>query len=422
MIIVYTTGVFDLLHPGHINLLRRAKALGDKLIVGLQEDDSIEAQKGKRPIMSYEERKTMLQALPFVDIVKPYHDLDQRKMLKAIKPDIMVQGGDWLKTGDRTKIIDFLKKHDIKLVQFPYTKGISSTDIKERIYINLNKIKKEKLLEFDLNERLKIVPIEPLLTYEDHDSARTEKIINNILKSGYFIDPITVGTIGQKNKFLVIDGANRVQAMKELGAKYISVQIVDYLNPEEVELRGNEHYLDIPGHKFLNLIKRNNLKFNKARGIQSPETTNLPNEGKNLCLIYSEKEVYSIPSCGMLKNDLGILNRLVRSYKGKVLIKRKSEVGNLVNGTRVLIKFKNFSPSDIVEAVLKNLRLESGITWHLINNHIVRFKVPIRVLVGGFEDERKAAAYTKKLIKAKTGGLSIRRYLSNVYICDEWEA
>lgn len=418
---VYTTGVFDLLHPGHINLLRRARALGDKLIVGLQEDDSVEAQKGKRPIMNCEERKIILEALPFVDSVKPYSDLDQRKMLKLIKPNIMVQGGDWLKTGDRTKIINFLQKSNIKLIQFPYTQGVSSTDIKERVYEGLNKIKKEKLLEFDLNEKLKIVPIKSLVTYEDYDPVRTEKIVDNIVKSSHFINPIIIGTIGQKNKFLVIDGANRLQAMKNLGAKYISAQVVDYLNPEEIELRANEHYLDVSGKEFLDLIRRNNIKVRRLGNIKNLKPINFLNDGKNLCIIYLEKEVYFVPAQGSLKNDLGVLNQLIRSYKGRTLIKRKSEVGNLVGHAGVVLKFKSFSPSDIVEAALKRLRFESGITWHLISNHIIHFKLPSRVLISGLGSEKLMAAYLKKTIKEKTNNLSIRRYLSNVYICDEWE-
>lgn len=67
--IVYTTGVFDMLHPGHLTILRRARELGDRLVVGVQEDSSVEAQKGVRPIMSTRERTTMLRALPFVDQV-----------------------------------------------------------------------------------------------------------------------------------------------------------------------------------------------------------------------------------------------------------------------------------------------------------------------------------------------------------------
>jgi len=142
IIIVYTTGVFDLIHPGHLNLLKKAKALGDKLIVGIQDDESVKKQKNKKPIMNCDQRMAMIEALPFVDIVLSYTDIDQRKILNLIKPDIVVQGGDWLETGDRSLIIEYLKNNNIRLVQFPYTKGISSTEIKKRVYSDFLKNKK----------------------------------------------------------------------------------------------------------------------------------------------------------------------------------------------------------------------------------------------------------------------------------------
>ena len=137
MILVYTTGVFDIIHPGHLNILRRARALGDRLIVGVQEDESVEKQKGRKPVMNCLERITMLEALPFVDVTVPFTDLDQRKMLKLFRPDIMVQGSDWQETDDRTKIIKFLKENNIRLVQFPYTKNVSTSDIKNRVLLNI---------------------------------------------------------------------------------------------------------------------------------------------------------------------------------------------------------------------------------------------------------------------------------------------
>ena len=136
MIIVYTTGVFDMLHPGHLNILRRARALGDRLVVGIQDDESVAKQKNKKPIMNCAERITMLESLPFVDVVFSYSNLDQRRILELMHPDIMVQGEDWQKTDDRKKILKFLKENNIRLIQFPYTKNISTTEIKMRINNN----------------------------------------------------------------------------------------------------------------------------------------------------------------------------------------------------------------------------------------------------------------------------------------------
>ena len=95
MIIIYTTGVFDLLHIGHIKILKRARALGDKLTVGVQDDDSVEEQKGERPILNSNERMAMLEALHIVDNTICYTNTDQLDMLDLIKPNIMVQGSDW---------------------------------------------------------------------------------------------------------------------------------------------------------------------------------------------------------------------------------------------------------------------------------------------------------------------------------------
>lgn len=133
MITVYTTGVFDLLHRGHINILTKARELGDRLVVGVQADESATFWKGKRPVLSTQERVEQLTSLPFVDEVLVYEDVDQIPNYEKVKPDVVVQGDDWIQSGDRTRLIQYLKEHHIRLVLFPYTQGISSTEIKRRI-------------------------------------------------------------------------------------------------------------------------------------------------------------------------------------------------------------------------------------------------------------------------------------------------
>ena len=139
MIIIYTTGVFDLLHIGHIKILKRARALGDKLTVGVQDDDSVEEQKGERPILNSNERMAMLEALHIVDNTICYTNTDQLDMLDLIKPNIMVQGSDWEESSDRTTIKKYLNDNNIELVHFPYTKNLSTTEIKDRMYKNFKK-------------------------------------------------------------------------------------------------------------------------------------------------------------------------------------------------------------------------------------------------------------------------------------------
>lgn len=127
---VITYGTFDLLHTGHINLLRRAKALGDYLIVALSTDEFNEG-KGKKAYYTYEQRKAILEAIRYVDKVIPEYSWEQKiEDIKKYDIDIFVMGDDW-----KGKF-DFLKDY-CEVVYLPRTVGISTTKIKQ----DLNKMK-----------------------------------------------------------------------------------------------------------------------------------------------------------------------------------------------------------------------------------------------------------------------------------------
>lgn len=123
---VLTYGTYDLLHIGHINLLRRAKELGDYLIVGLS-TDNFNKLKGKEAIHSYEERRMMLESIKFVDQIIPEENWQQKiNDIKTHDVDIFVMGSDW------TDKFDALKEH-CRVVYLTRTEGISTTLLKERI-------------------------------------------------------------------------------------------------------------------------------------------------------------------------------------------------------------------------------------------------------------------------------------------------
>lgn len=131
-IIGYTAGVFDLFHIGHVNLLRSAKSLCDRLIVGVSVDDLVK-YKNKTPIIPYEDRKEVVRACKYVDCVIPQENMDKFKAWKKLKFDYMFVGDDWFGTEKWKKIENQLKKVGVKIIYFPYTKGISSTLINEII-------------------------------------------------------------------------------------------------------------------------------------------------------------------------------------------------------------------------------------------------------------------------------------------------
>ena len=123
MIKVITYGTFDLLHYGHINLLKRAKSLGDYLIVGLSTDE-FNIIKGKTCYFSYDERKKLIEAIRYVDLVIPEKTWEQKiSDIKEYKIDILVMGDDW------EGKFDYLKKY-CKVIYFPRTPEISTSQIK----------------------------------------------------------------------------------------------------------------------------------------------------------------------------------------------------------------------------------------------------------------------------------------------------
>ena len=131
-IIVFTNGCFDIIHPGHIDLLERAKALGTKLIVGINSDDSVRRIKGTgRPFLSAEERRMILLGLRSVDDVRIFDEPTPERLIKEIRPDVLVKGGDWT-TGE---IIGsgFVRENGGKVFSLPLKEGFSSSGIVERI-------------------------------------------------------------------------------------------------------------------------------------------------------------------------------------------------------------------------------------------------------------------------------------------------
>lgn len=145
IVIGYTTGVFDLFHVGHLNLLRRAKSLCDKLIVGVSTDKLVR-YKHKNPVFSFLERVEIVQAIRYVDAVVPQLNMDKFAACKKLKFDVMFVGDDWYDTEKWEIIEEKFKKVGVKIIYFPYTKNTSST------LINQILIKQRKSL---LNKRKK---------------------------------------------------------------------------------------------------------------------------------------------------------------------------------------------------------------------------------------------------------------------------
>lgn len=126
MILGYTTGVFDLFHVGHVNLLRNAKAMCDKLVVGVTTDELV-SYKNKKSVISFEERMEVVRSCKYVDAVIPQEDMDKFTQWEKVKFDVMFVGDDWFKSEKWEAIDQQFKDVGVRVVYFPYTKGTSST-------------------------------------------------------------------------------------------------------------------------------------------------------------------------------------------------------------------------------------------------------------------------------------------------------
>ncbi len=128
MVVVFTNGCFDILHAGHIEYLEKSKALGSKLIVGINSDNSVRKLKGStRPINNQEDRKKMLEALRCVDEVIIFEEDTPYQLISRLRPNILTKGGDYS--------IDNIRSRSLveEVIIIPFKEGYSTTNIVEKI-------------------------------------------------------------------------------------------------------------------------------------------------------------------------------------------------------------------------------------------------------------------------------------------------
>ena len=130
--VVFTNGCFDILHRGHVHVLRQAKAAGDILIVGINSDKSVKSIKGdSRPVLPEIDRVELISAMEMVDYVVIFDEPDPYKLIMAIKPGVLAKGGDW--SEDKIVGADIVVQGGGRVAVIPYLNGFSTSEIIERI-------------------------------------------------------------------------------------------------------------------------------------------------------------------------------------------------------------------------------------------------------------------------------------------------
>jgi dihydroorotase len=216
----------------------------------------------------------------------------------------------------------------------------------------------------------------------------------------------------------VIDGANRLEALKRLRAKYAFVYYVDYKKPEEVNLTNNAHFISSTSADYFNRLKKQGFVFKK---ISNDHAASMLKSNNFSLLVYINNQEYFAPVKKIARDvEIKILNSFVDVYLGKEEVYRLSELSQAQDRFPVKIIFRKFTTEEIIKIAESGKRLNSGITWHKINNVIVRFSLPLFWLTADESVERIKSRLLSE-IETKIIKKDIRYYPSNVYICDEWK-
>lgn len=128
----YTTGVFDLFHVGHLNILKKAKEQCDFLIVGVSTDELVMEYKNKQPVIPHHEREQIVESIQYVDMVVRQTNRDKFSAWESLKFDVMFVGDDWKGNHLFNQVEKKFNQVGVEIVYFPYTKGVSSTLIKQK--------------------------------------------------------------------------------------------------------------------------------------------------------------------------------------------------------------------------------------------------------------------------------------------------
>lgn len=137
MIIGYTTGVFDLFHIGHLNILEKSKKLCDYLIVGVSTDELVLAEKGHLPIIPFQDRCAIVKAIKYVNQIVPQHNKNKYSAWEKLKFHKMFVGSDWKGTKAWNQYeLDF-KESGVEIIYINHTEGISSSIIRKKLNLNL---------------------------------------------------------------------------------------------------------------------------------------------------------------------------------------------------------------------------------------------------------------------------------------------
>lgn len=227
-----------------------------------------------------------------------------------------------------------------------------------------------------MNFGLKIVSTANLILHETNDPKRSLAIQKSIKRRGLFTNPILVTKLPRSSKYIVLDGANRTIALRELDIPYALVQEYDYKS-HNIGLQTWLHNIEEKSFAYWQNIFEKLIHLSEVKNVKTISI----GDPKACIYIVHGKKIYSGLLGKTLEQRLEILNNFVDSYRGKYVYSRVEDYKNgtsIKNG--VLLIFPQFTPKDILQVVKKGLYIPSGISRHVVKRRALHINVPLEIL------------------------------------------
>jgi len=269
---------------------------------------------------------------------------------------------------------------------------------------------------------LRVVPVADLLLHEQHDTQRSEPLLQRLRTDGVLKNPPIVAPIRGERRYVVLDGANRVTAVLAMGIADIAVQVVDYEDPELILDTWHHLVKGIGAERFKAMLR-------KVRGVEIESAdpvharAQLARREILAFVEYVHGEVCTLSALGDLHQRTQRLNEIVNLYKvhGRIFRANTDDLPSLLpyyDDVAALVVFPRFAPAEIIDLARVGAHLPAGITRHLIPRRALRINLPLTMLSSAASVPEKNA-WLIDWMKQKVAGKSARFYQESTFLFDE---
>ncbi|WP_376788389.1 ParB N-terminal domain-containing protein [Thermoflexus sp.] len=269
---------------------------------------------------------------------------------------------------------------------------------------------------------LRFVPVEDLIPHEQADQVRTAPLVHRLQTEGILKNPPVVAPIPGDPRYVVLDGANRVEAARRLRLPHLVVQVVDYEDPR-LRVEAWTHVIsgESPESFFTTLHKIEGITLEPSEYLHA--RAELARRQALAYLICPRGDIYLVRAEGDLYRRTDLLNRLVDIYKSRFRFYRTTtdqleQILPDYEQVIAVVVFPRYEPAEIIELARNGARLPAGITRHIIPYRALRINIPLEILAAPLSLEEKNA-WLMEWLRRKLAAREIRVYEESVVIFDE---